>query len=290
MADPWLKFYTSDWRSDPRLRMCGIAARGLWIEMICIMHEATPYGHLLVSGQRPTDAQLAVQVGTTPDQITALLGELESAGVFSRTRQGVIYSRRLTRMAKKAATARNNGRKGGNPTLRNKTENLRPIKDLDNTGDNTQKPEARYQNISSSSPSAREEQGLAESVAPQSVDDDITNLYDRVVAAAGLQVGTIPTYWMPPTAIYHVARWRDLGLFDDEIVEIVRNQRRNHAEPPSGPKAFDRAMQICSSTKSLPKLEPIQQIGYSHGRPAGTPHPNHERLRRIAEAAARGTT
>lgn len=142
---PWVKFYTVDWRSDPRLKMCSMAARGLWIEMICLMHEATPYGHLLVSGQCPTDAQLAVLVGAPPEQITALLGELESAGVFSRTREGVIYSRKLSRMAKKAATARNNGRKGGNPTLCNKGNNPPSDNPPDKGGDKTQKLEAREQ-------------------------------------------------------------------------------------------------------------------------------------------------
>lgn len=91
MSDPWLKFYPTDWRSDPALRMCHLSARGLWIEMIALMHEAAPYGHLLVSGRSPTNAQLAVLVGTSPDQIPELIGELESAGVFSRTREGVIF-------------------------------------------------------------------------------------------------------------------------------------------------------------------------------------------------------
>ena len=48
MDNPWMKFYTADWRSDPALRMCSMAARGLWVEMICLMHEATPYGQLLI--------------------------------------------------------------------------------------------------------------------------------------------------------------------------------------------------------------------------------------------------
>jgi hypothetical protein len=147
MADPWLKFYTSDWRADPRLKMCSLASRGLWIEMICIMHEADPYGHLLVSGLTPTDTQLAVLTGASPDQIAALLGELESAGVFSRTRAGVIYSRKMSRMAKKAATARNNGRKGGNPSLSKERQNQPSDKGGDNPSlkgrDKTQKPEAR---------------------------------------------------------------------------------------------------------------------------------------------------
>src|SRR5579875_3505995 len=107
-AAPWMKFYPSDWRSDPRLRMCGLAARGLWMEMIALMHEATPYGHLLVSGKPPTDIQLAMLAGTSPDQIPALLGELEAAGVFSRTGKGVIYSRRMTRDDKRTRAARAN--------------------------------------------------------------------------------------------------------------------------------------------------------------------------------------
>ena len=109
---PWMKFHPADWRSDPGLRLCSLAARGLWIECIAIMHRAQPYGHLLINGRPVTDAQLAVSVGAPPEQIPALVRELSSAGVFSRTRKGVIYSRRMTRDEKKAQTARKNGQKG----------------------------------------------------------------------------------------------------------------------------------------------------------------------------------
>ncbi|HDA7904193.1 TPA: hypothetical protein O5V80_002738, partial [Staphylococcus aureus] len=63
MASPWMKFYPSDWRADPMLRLCSMAARGLWVEMLCIMHEATPYGTLLVNGRRLDKKQLAALVG-----------------------------------------------------------------------------------------------------------------------------------------------------------------------------------------------------------------------------------
>jgi hypothetical protein len=147
MKQPWVKFYTTDWRADPRLRMCSLAARGLWIELNCLMHEAIPYGHLLISGQCPTDAQLAVLVGAAPDEITALLGELEAAGVFSRTREGVIYSGKLSRMAKKAAMARNNGRKGGNPSLWSQRENPASDKGKVKGWVKPQSPEARVQTL-----------------------------------------------------------------------------------------------------------------------------------------------
>ncbi|MGH1414850.1 MAG: hypothetical protein ACRBB0_15285 [Pelagimonas sp.] len=142
---PFLKFYTSDWRADPALRMCGLAARGLWAEMICLMHEATPYGHLLVNGNSVTDAQLAALVGTPSELIPDLLGELETAGVFSRTRAGVIYSRKLAKMAKKTAVARKNGKSGGNPTLSKTKKNPALDKPPDKGRDKPQRPEARGQ-------------------------------------------------------------------------------------------------------------------------------------------------
>lgn len=117
---PWMKFYPQDWRADEKLRLCSLAARGLWIEMLALMHRSERYGQLLISGRVPTDAQLAVQVGASPDEVTAMLVELSDAGVFSRTAGGAIYSRRMTRDHKKAENARKNGKKGGNPSLGNK--------------------------------------------------------------------------------------------------------------------------------------------------------------------------
>ncbi|WP_052741707.1 cyclic nucleotide-binding domain-containing protein [Kiloniella litopenaei] len=97
------------------LKLCSLAARGLWLEMICIMHEAG--GYLEINGSNVTTSALASLSGSTPEEVTALLGELEEAGVFSRDRKGRLYSRRMLRDLKKSSVARSNGRKGGNPSL-----------------------------------------------------------------------------------------------------------------------------------------------------------------------------
>ena len=146
---PWMKWYWSDWRSDEKLRMCSLAARGLWAEMLALMHHADPYGHLLVSGRSPTETQLAMLAGASPEQIPDLLGELELAEVFSRTQKGVIFSRRMTRDDKKARLAEKNGKSGGNPSLC-KNKDIRPsdnppFNQPDKGGDKAQKPEARSQ-------------------------------------------------------------------------------------------------------------------------------------------------
>lgn len=94
-SDPWFKFFPADWRAEPSLRAVSIAARGLWVEMLCLMHEAEPRGHLLLNGRPMTDAQLGALAGVPANTARDLLGELEAAGTFSRTRAGVIYSRRM---------------------------------------------------------------------------------------------------------------------------------------------------------------------------------------------------
>lgn len=136
MNRPWMKFYPTDWRADPALRMCSLGARGLWAEMMCIMHEAEPYGTLLIKGQPVTDRQLALLSGASPAQVQKLLAELEGAGVFSRDESGTIYSRRMRRDQQKAERDRENGAAGGNPSLKGGV----------NPPDKAQRPEARSQN------------------------------------------------------------------------------------------------------------------------------------------------
>jgi hypothetical protein len=95
-ATPWMKFYPRDWTSDVLLRTCSIGARGLWLEMICFMHGAEPYGHLAVHGEPVTKDQLALIAGVPRKELTALLNELRKARVFDEE-NGVIFSRRMVR-------------------------------------------------------------------------------------------------------------------------------------------------------------------------------------------------
>lgn len=119
---PGLYLYRDAWLAEQGLVMCSENARYLWVMMLMLMNENEPRGYLLVNGKPPTPHQLAVMTMTDPTMIEERLAELESAGVFSRDRRGVIFSRRMIRESRKARTARENGRKGGNPSLRKQTE------------------------------------------------------------------------------------------------------------------------------------------------------------------------
>jgi hypothetical protein len=97
MKRPSFQFYPGDWLRSTDLRSCSIAARGLWIEILALMHEGEPYGHLRV-GKKPIDPiTLARMVGSSREDVDKCLAELEQAQVFSRTASGIIYSRRMVR-------------------------------------------------------------------------------------------------------------------------------------------------------------------------------------------------
>lgn len=142
MKRPAFQFYPGDWRRDAALRSCSIAARGLWADLLCLMHDGEPYGHLSVNSHPLSDAQAASMVGVTPAQYRKLLGELESAGVSSRSESGVLYSRRMVRDEHIRNVRAESGKKGGNPAL------------LVNQPDNQTTKQIEKQNLTPASASA----------------------------------------------------------------------------------------------------------------------------------------
>jgi len=104
---PFFQFYPSDWLSDPLLRACSIAARGLWIDLLSLMWDSPRRGFLMTGAQKPYSAeQLARMAGCAAKDVSALLDELKSVGVCSVKRDGTIYSRRIVREEEKRAKER----------------------------------------------------------------------------------------------------------------------------------------------------------------------------------------
>lgn len=97
MKRPAFQFYPSDWRRDAALQSCSVSARGLWIELMCVMHDCEPYGVLSVNGKPMSIAQIARLVGEHEKVVGRLLTELEDAGVCSRDDQGRLFSRRMVK-------------------------------------------------------------------------------------------------------------------------------------------------------------------------------------------------
>ena len=153
---PWMKWYPGDWRADPLLRACAPISRYVWMEMIGLMHEAEPYGHLVLAGRTVDYSTLAALIGMDVGEVKRAVKELEAYRVFSRTDKGVIYSRRMVRgenlSQKRAESGAKGGRNSGRWSKPSHVENIEENSDnISKTSANRsakhqpQKPEARYQ-------------------------------------------------------------------------------------------------------------------------------------------------
>jgi hypothetical protein len=140
---PFLKFYPRDWVGDIELRFLSHGARGLWIDMLCLMAMNERRGYLEAAGKPVADSNsLARLTSGCPEEVARLLDELETGGVFSRDDAGVIYSRRMVRDAEVSRIKQEAGKQGGNPALHRQKDKQadKPVVKPRN-----QKPETRNQ-------------------------------------------------------------------------------------------------------------------------------------------------
>lgn len=142
---PSFQFYPSDWLRDTALRSCSIGARGLWMDMICYMHEGNPYGYLKVGDKVILPDNLARMVGQTLPEVEGWLQELNQAGVYDLI-DGTIVSRRMVKDENLRNIRALGGKLGGNPALKVKDKvNLNVEKEV------KQKPTPSSSSSSSSS-------------------------------------------------------------------------------------------------------------------------------------------
>jgi hypothetical protein len=122
MKRPSFQFYPSDWLRDTALRSCSIGARGLWIDMICFMHEGNPYGHLKVGNKVILPSNLCGMVGATLEDVEGWLDELKQASVYGLADDGSMFSRRMIKDENLRNMRAAGGKLGGNPALKDKTK------------------------------------------------------------------------------------------------------------------------------------------------------------------------
>lgn len=120
---PAAQFYWRDWLTDPALRSVSSGARGLWMDMLCLMWECVPRGYLQTPTGIPYSTEMICRAtgNISKDEVVGWLQELADSGVSSLSGTGVLYSRRLVRDEHKRALCRDAGKKGGgNPHLKKK--------------------------------------------------------------------------------------------------------------------------------------------------------------------------
>jgi DNA-binding MarR family transcriptional regulator len=121
-TNPSSIFYWNDWENEAGLMLCSPAAQAAWFRMLCAMARATPQGHFKIGNRAGTVDDLARIMGQDRRDVAKWVAELEDNGVFSRTRTGTIFCRRMVREASRIRRLRVAGKQGGDATARKQRE------------------------------------------------------------------------------------------------------------------------------------------------------------------------
>ena len=115
---PAIQFYPGDWRKDPGVQALSFHDRGVWFEIILLMHESDERGKLLLNGKPMPEQALARLLGLDNQNLTNTLTTLLDFGVASRCEEtGAIMCRRMLRDENLRNIRKEAGSKGGNPVL-----------------------------------------------------------------------------------------------------------------------------------------------------------------------------
>jgi hypothetical protein len=229
---PSFQFYPADWRKETGLRLCSMGARGLWAEMLCLMHEGDPYGHLTYQGEKVEATELARLAGESPPAVKRWLKELEAKRVFSRTSEGVIYSRRMVRdevlREKRAEIGRENGIKGaeyGQLGAVHGQKGGRPRKETGVENPHSEPGQKPPQNPRPSSSSSSAESSEDKSSGQSPAIDPVKSLFDLGVAI--LTDASIPE----KEARSLVGKWRKQKTDAEVLTALLECRTQAISEP-----------------------------------------------------------
>lgn len=117
---PAIQFYPGDWRKDPGVQALSFHDRGVWFEILLLMHESDERGKLKLNGKpMPTEA-LGRLLGLDNQNLTSTITKLLEYGVASTCEEsGSLICRRMVRDEELREVRKKCGKMGGNPNLVN---------------------------------------------------------------------------------------------------------------------------------------------------------------------------
>jgi len=115
---PSFQFYPADWLNDIKLQSCSLAAHGLLIDLMCLMHQSERYGHLLINGSVPANKDVARLLRLHHKTYDKALIELILKGVLSQDETGCILCKRMVKDEHIRQVRAASGKLGGNPLLK----------------------------------------------------------------------------------------------------------------------------------------------------------------------------
>ena len=81
MKLPHIQFYVGDWRKEVGIQSLSYHHRGIWFELLLLMHGSEQRGKLVLNGKPISNASLARLLGLSRQ---GLLNKLKRYGIGSR--------------------------------------------------------------------------------------------------------------------------------------------------------------------------------------------------------------
>jgi hypothetical protein len=110
---PHIQFYVGDWRKDLAIQSISYHHRGIWFELLMLMHCSEQRGRLVLAGKPMSNASLARLLGLSEQESLSAVEVLLSQGVASRDQNGAVICRRMVREQELRQLRREVGSKGG---------------------------------------------------------------------------------------------------------------------------------------------------------------------------------
>ncbi len=275
---PAFQFYPGDWRKDVAVQSLDYHARGVWFELICLMHESDRRGVLLLGGQPMPMPALASLLGLPVPEARRVMRKLEKHGVCGREdKSGAITCRRMIRDEELRQVRAESGFLGGTARGTKQTASKAQAS-AGQTHEQTAPPSASISasvSVSSSPPSS------PSAVSPHSPRPSSTGgtpresgEKDRGIARYGpeqqalLQAlagidGSNPAE-VPPTAWHGIARaLEDIqavcpGLSVEEIQRRGRNYSTHMPKARITPRALAKFWATCANANQAKPDEPTR--------------------------------
>lgn len=121
---PAFQFYPADWRKDPAVQALSYHDRGIWFEILCIMHESNERGKLLLNGEPMPMEVLSRLLGLDKQVLAKAIAAILKTGAAKQDEKGTLFSKRMVHDEAIRRVRHAAGIKGGHPLLKQKVNQM----------------------------------------------------------------------------------------------------------------------------------------------------------------------
>lgn len=117
MKLPAFQFYPADWKKDIKVQTLSFEERGIWFEILCLMHESEDRGKLVINKKPMDEEMISRLISCDLETLKKALKKILELGVAYKDKNEIIFNKRMVNDEKIIKIRRKCGKKGGNPKL-----------------------------------------------------------------------------------------------------------------------------------------------------------------------------